>query len=79
MNNYFSNKSLLKSILKWKWHVVAVTIIAAALGAVFSGPKFITPKFKSEAILYPNGLSEVSDETYTVQMLKIMESQEIID
>lgn len=79
MNNYFSNKSLLKSILKWKWHVVAVTIIAAALGAVFSGPKFITPKFKSEAILYPNGLSEFSDETYTEQMLQIMESQEIID
>ena len=79
MDKYFNNVTLLKVILKWKWHIAAVTIIAAILGAVFSGPKFITPKYKSEAVLYPNGLSEFSDETYTEQMLQIMESQEIVD
>ena len=79
MDKYFNNLSLLKVILKWKWHIAAVTIIAAILGAVFSGPTFITPKYKSEAVLYPNGLSEFSDETYTEQMLQVMESQEIID
>lgn len=79
MDNYFNNATLLKVIFKWKWHIVAVTIIAALLGALFSGPMFITPKFKSEAVLYPNGLSEFSDETYTEQMLQVMESQEIMD
>ncbi len=79
MDKYFDNTSLLKVVLKWKWHIAAVTIIAAILGAVFSGPTFITPQYKSEAVLYPNGLSEFSDETYTEQMLQVMESQEIMD
>lgn len=79
MNKYFDNTSLIKVVLKWKWHIAAVTILAAILGAVFSGPTFITPKYKSEAVLYPNGLSEFSDETYTEQMLQVMESQEIMD
>ncbi|MBQ8223045.1 MAG: hypothetical protein IJZ87_06865 [Bacteroidales bacterium] len=79
MNKYFDNTSLIKVVLKWKWHIATVTILAAILGAVFSGPTFITPKYKSEAVLYPNGLSEFSDETYTEQMLQVMESQEIMD
>lgn len=79
MNKYFDNASLFKVIFRWKWHIIAVTIVAAALGAIFSGPKFITPKYKSEAVVYPNGLSEFSDETYTEQMLQVMESQEIMD
>lgn len=79
MDNYFNNTSLFKVILKWKWHIIAVTIIAAVLGAVFSGPTFITPKYKSEAILYPSNVSAYSDETFTEQMLQIMESQDIMD
>ena len=79
MDKYFNNTPLLKAVLKWKWHIVAVTIVAVVAGAIFSGPTFITPKFKSEAVLYPNGLSEFSDETYTEQMLQVMESQEIMD
>lgn len=79
MDKYFNNTSLFKVILKWKWHIIAVTIIAAVLGAVFSGPTFITPKYKSEAILYPSNVSAYSDETFTEQMLQIMESQDIMD
>ncbi len=79
MDKYFDNSSLLKVVLRWKWHIAAVTIIAAVLGAVFSGPTFITPKYKSEAILYPSNVSSYSDETFTEQMLQIMESQDIMD
>jgi uncharacterized protein involved in exopolysaccharide biosynthesis len=79
MDKYFNNTPLLKAIFKWKWHIVIITIVAAALGAFFSNSKFITPRFKSEAIVYPGGLSEFSDETYTEQMLQIMDSQEIMD
>ena len=79
MDKYFNNLPLLKAVFKFKWHIMAITILAAALGAIFSGPKFITPKYKSEAIVYPNGRSEFSDETFTEQMLQVMESQEILD
>lgn len=79
MDNYFNNTSLFKVIFKWKWHIIAITVIAAVLGAVFSGPTFITPKYKSEAILYPSNVSAYSDETFTEQMLQIMESQDIMD
>ena len=79
MDKYFDNFLLLKVILKWKWHIIAVTILAAALGAIFSGPKYITPKYKSETVLYPSNASSYSDETLTEQMLQIMESQDIMD
>lgn len=79
MDKYFSNTPLLKAIFKWKWHIIALTIVASVLGIIFSGPKFITPKYKSEAIVYPRGLDEFSDETFTEQMIQVMESQEIMD
>ena len=79
MDKYFDNTPILKAIFKFKWHIIAITILAAALGAFFSGPKFITPKYKSEAIVYPNGRAEFSDETFTEQMLQVMDSQEILD
>lgn len=79
MGKYFDNTPILKAIFKFKWHIIAITILAAALGAFFSGPKFITPKYKSEAVVYPNGRAEFSDETFTEQMLQVMDSQEILD
>lgn len=79
MDKYFDNTPILKAVFKWKWHIVTITIVAAVLGVIFSGPKFITPKYKSEAIVYPNGRAEFSDETFTEQMLQVMESQEILD
>lgn len=79
MDKYFNNVSLFRVIFRWKWHIAAITVLAAALGAVFSGPSFITPMYKSEAILYPSNVSAYSDETFTEQMLQIMESQDIMD
>ena len=79
MNNYFDNTSMIKTILKWKWHIVTITLVAAILGAVFSGSTFVTPLFKSEATVYPTHIEEYSDETLTEQMLQIMQSQEIMD
>ena len=79
MDKYFDNTPILKAIFKFKWHIIAITILAAALGAFFSGPNLITPKYKSEAVVYPNGRAEFSDETFTEQMLQVMDSQEILD
>jgi len=79
MDKYFDNTSLFKVVLKWKWHIIIITVVAAILGAIFSSSKFITPLYKSEAILYPSNVSAYSDETFTEQMLQIMQSQDIMD
>lgn len=79
MNNYFDNTPLIKVIIKWKWHIAVITLVAAVLGAVFSSSTFITPLYKSEAVLYPSNVAAYSDETFTEQMLQIMQSNEIMD
>ena len=79
MNNYFDNTPLIKVFIKWKWHLAIITLVAAIAGAVFSSSIFITPMYKSEAVLYPSNVAAYSDETFTEQMLQIMQSNEIMD
>ena len=79
MDNNFNNLSLIQLILKWKWHILIITVAAAICGAIFSSAAFITPLFKSEAIAYPANISPYSDESETEQMLQIINSQSIAD
>lgn len=79
MNNYFDNTPIIKVFIKWKWHLAIITLVAAIAGAVFSSSTFITPMYKSEAVLYPSNVAAYSDETFTEQMLQIMQSNEIMD
>lgn len=79
MDNNFNNLSLIQLILKWKWHLLIITVVAAICGAVFSSSAFITPLYKSEAIAYPANISPYSDESETEQMLQIINSQSIAD
>ncbi len=70
---------MIKVFIKWKWHLAIITLVAAIAGAVFSSSIFITPMYKSEAVLYPSNVAAYSDETFTEQMLQIMQSNEIMD
>lgn len=79
MDNYFNNASLIQLMYKWKYHLVIITLVAAILGAIFSGSTFITPLYKSEAVAYPANVSPYSDESETEQMLQIINSQSIMD
>lgn len=79
MDNNYNNLSLVQLIIKWKWHILIITVIAAICGAFFSSATFITPLYKSEAIAYPANISPYSDESETEQMLQIINSQSIID
>ena len=74
MDNFFDNQRILNIIWKRKFHFVIVGVIAILLGAVFSGPTFIKPKFKSSARIYPTNLGEMSEESKTEQMLEIINS-----
>ncbi len=79
MDNNFNNLSLVQLILKWKWHIMIITVAAALCGAIFSSSTFITPLYKSEAVAYPANISPYSDESETEQMLQIINSQSIAD
>lgn len=79
MDNNFNNLSLVQIILKWKWHIVIITLAAAICGAIFSSSMFITPLYKSEAVAYPANISPYSDESETEQMLQIINSRSIMD
>jgi len=74
MNNFFDNQRILNLIWKRKFHFIVIGIIAVFLGAIFSGPTFIKPKFKSSARIYPTNLGEMSEESKTEQMLEIINS-----
>ena len=79
MENNFNNLSLVRMIIKWKWHILIITVIAAICGAIFSSSAFIKPLFKSEAVVYPANTSPLSEESRTEQMLQLLGSQAIID
>ena len=77
MDNFFDNQRILQLIWKRKFHFVIVGIVAITLSAIFSGPAFITPKFKSTARIYPTNIWTLSDESETEQMLEILNSNDI--
>ena len=79
MDNNFNNLSLIQLMFKWKWHILIITVLAAICGAIFSSSYFITPLYKSEAVVYPANTSPYSEESRTEQMLEIMNSQSIKD
>ena len=78
MSNFFDNQRILELIWKRKFHFIAIGIIAIILAAIFSGPAFITPKFKSTARVYPtNNVAVFSEESRTEQVLEVMSSNDI--
>ncbi|HQI45073.1 MAG TPA: hypothetical protein PLC59_03370 [Bacteroidales bacterium] len=79
MENIFSNLNLFKIIIKWRFHLVVITLIAVVLSVIFSAPWFIKPQYKSTAILYPSNLIPYSSETPTELMLQIFNSDDIVD
>lgn len=79
MAMFFSSSELLKLVDKWKVHLLVIIGVTAILAAIFSGPAFITPLFKSQAILYPANVQSYSEESETEQMLQIFDSQDITD
>ncbi|MBC8344344.1 MAG: hypothetical protein ISR55_08765 [Bacteroidetes bacterium] len=51
---------VLRFAWKWKLYLGGISLFAAILAAIFSGPKFITPKFESYVIFYPTTQMSVS-------------------
>lgn len=79
MKEYNNNVSIARILWKWKYHLTIITVIAIILAVIFSSPFFITPKYKSSAVVYPANITSYSDESETEQMLQIMQSKDIKD
>jgi len=79
MEKYFDNSNIIQLLWRWKLHLAIIVLAAIILSAIFSGPFFITPKFKSLGVVYPANISEYSDESPTEQMFQIFQSQDIKD
>jgi capsular polysaccharide biosynthesis protein len=77
MNNFFDNQRILQLIWRRKFHFVIIGVVAIILSAIFSGPAFIKPKFKSSARIYPTNLWVLSEESESEQMLEIINSRDI--
>lgn len=79
MDNFFNNSNLLQIILKWKWHLVILALVAAAASLVVSSSLFMKPRFKSVAYIYPSNILPYSEESQTEQMLQWMSSSDVRD
>ncbi|HNQ82570.1 MAG TPA: hypothetical protein PLW31_13940 [Bacteroidales bacterium] len=79
MERYFNNTNLINLLLKWRIHLLVILALAVVLSVFFSGPLFITPKFKSFGVIYPANVSPYSEESETEQMFQVLQSQDIID
>jgi capsular polysaccharide biosynthesis protein len=79
MENYFNNTNIVNLLLKWRIHIAVILAVAVVLAIIFSSPFFITPKFKSFAVIYPANVSPYSEESETEQMFQILHSQDITD
>jgi len=79
MDNFFNNSKLLEIIIKWKYHLLAVVVAAILLSVLFSSPIFITPLYKSYAVVYPSNISPYSTENETEQMIQMFGSRDIRD
>lgn len=79
MDSFFNNVRLLDIIIKWKYHLLVVAVAAILLSVLFSSPIFITPLYKSYALLYPSNISPYSTENETEQMMQMLQSRDIRD
>lgn len=72
------NRSI--SLVKRNWRLFLIVGVAGCvLSALLSGPGFIKPRYRSQAVVYPVNISTYSVETTTDQLLQLMESNSIRD
>ncbi len=79
MEDYFKSKSLIQIFIRWKIHLAIIVVAAAILAAFFSSSIFITPLYKSFAVLYPSNISAYADESLSEQMMQVLQSKDIRD
>lgn len=79
MNEPLTFRRELDLVLK-RWRLFAIVGgLAVLLSVVLTGPRFIAPLFRSQAVVYPMHISTYSIETTSDQLLQILLSNNIRD
>jgi capsular polysaccharide biosynthesis protein len=79
MARYFTNTNILRLLLKWKVHLAIIVLLSIIMAVILSSPWFITPKYKSFALVYPSNVEPYSEESESEQMLQFLQSKDIRD
>ncbi|MCX6248110.1 MAG: hypothetical protein NTW10_10270 [Bacteroidetes bacterium] len=79
MEDYFKSKNIVNILFRWKLHLGVIVVAAIVLAAFFSSSIFITPMFRSYAVLYPSNISAYADESLSEQMMQVLQSKDIRD
>lgn len=61
----FNFVEVISLIWKYKWHLGIICAIAVIASAIFSGPSFITPKFKAHVVFYPTTINSIGNAMFT--------------
>lgn len=85
--------SIMAFLNRYKKPIIIITLVAGILGAIFSAPYFIPPKYKSNVIMFPTMTNSISktlfsqlnqpdllafgEEAEAEQLLQVLESEEI--
>jgi uncharacterized protein involved in exopolysaccharide biosynthesis len=75
----FNNTFIIQTLKKYYKHLLVISILSGTLSILFSSSLFITPKYKSTAVLYPSNVSPYSNESQTEQMVQLLQSADIRD
>src|SRR5690349_15041805 len=57
---YLESTSLLILLVRWRKPLAIVLLSTLIVAYIFSGPAFITPKFKSSVIFFPSSTNSIS-------------------
>ncbi len=63
--DFFDSTNVFVFIIRWWKHLVVVCFLAALAAAIFSGPRFITPKFESTVTMFPTTTASLSRSVLT--------------
>lgn len=67
-------------VVKRHWRLfLLVGAVAVALSTLFSGPRFLKPRYRTRTVVFPVNLNSYSIETRTDQLLQLLESNSIRD
>jgi hypothetical protein len=59
-NYSFDSLSVVEFFYKWRKPLLIVTLLAAIVSVIFTGPTFIKPRFKSTVVFYPATTNSIS-------------------
>jgi hypothetical protein len=79
MDKFFNSRHIIEVLIKWRIQLFIVIVATVLCSAFFSSKLFITPLFKSDALIYPSNQSPYSEENSTEQSVEILQSRDIRD